>query len=201
MKEGVRTVEVKLEPLSEENFTGYGEILHGKSSTPAFTGKNMQSWRIQFSITGKAELMLNRFYFQPFEFSKMERHFHVTQTFIPLGKMPMIMIVSAPTQTDDRSSIPKPEDIRAFYLDGTKGIMLWKGAWHALHRFPVHPPYVDIGLITEAETQKELELELAKGQKPMRTQTIDYEELLNINFRVADPLKLIGPFPGPEADH
>jgi ureidoglycolate hydrolase len=193
MREDIRTIDVELQAVSELNFAAYGEILYGKSSVPAFTGKNMQSWRIQFSIDGKPELMLNRFYFQPFDFSKMERHLHVTQTFIPLGNVPMIMVVSAPTKADDWSSIPKPEEIRAFYLDGAKGIMMWKGTWHALHRFPAHPPYVDIGLITEAETQKELELELAEGRKPRRTQTIDYEELMNINFRIIDPLKHIGP--------
>ncbi len=191
MEKGIKPVELRLETISEANFEAFGEILQKKSSIPAFTGKNMQSWRIQFSVEGKVELMLNRFYFQPFEFSKMERHFHVTQTFIPLGNMPMIMVVSASTQTDDWASVPKPEDIHAFYVDGTKGIMLRKGTWHALHRFPVHPPYVDIGLITEAETQKELELELAGGHKPRRTQVIDYEDLLNINFRIVDPCHLI----------
>lgn len=191
MEKGIKPVNVRLETISEANFEAFGEILHGKSSLPAFTGTNMQSWRIQFSIEGKVELMLNRFHFQPFEFSKMERHFHVTQTFIPLGNMPMIMVVSASTKTDDRASVPKPEDIHAFYVDGTKGILLRKGTWHALHRFPAHPPYVDIGLITEAETQQELELELAGGHKPRRTQVIDYEDLLNINFRIVDPLHLI----------
>ena len=102
------------------------------------------------------------------------------------------MIVSEPTVFDDPSSIPKPEEIRAFYLDGTQGIMLWKGTWHALHRFPLHPPHVDLGLITEMETQHELESALVKGTKPKRTQAIDYEQILNLNFRVVDPLNLIG---------
>jgi hypothetical protein len=162
-----------------------------KSSEPIFTGKNMVSWQMRFSIDGTTELMMNRFYYNPLEFSMMERHFHVTQSFLPFGKTPMAMIVSAPTDAGDRSSIPKPEDIHAFYLDGTRGIMLWRGTWHALHRFPLHPPHVDIGLITELETRQEPQSALIEGTKPKRTQAIDYEQLLNLNFKVVDPLNLI----------
>ena len=188
----METIEIRLESISAEIFTPFGEIIEKKSSVPIFTGKSMESWQMQFSIEGTTELMINRFYYQPLEFSMMERHFHVTQSFLPFGKIPMAMIVSEPTVFDDPSSIPKPEEIRAFYLDGTQGIMLWKGTWHALHRFPLHHPHVDLGLITEMETQHELESALVKGTKPKRTQAIDYEQILNLNFRVVDPLNLIG---------
>jgi ureidoglycolate lyase len=188
----MRTIEIKLEPISAELFAPFGEILEKKSSEPKYTAKNMESWPIQFSIDGKTELMINRFYYQPLEFSMMERHFHVTQSFLPFGKTPMAMIVSAPNDLDDLSSIPKPEEICAFYVDGTTGIMLWKGTWHALHRFPLNDPYVDLGLITEMETQSELEISLSQGTKPMRTQAIDYEELMGVNFKVVDPLDLVG---------
>ena len=187
----METIEIRLESISAEIFTPFGEIIEKKSSVPIFTGKSMESWQMQFSIDGTTELMINRFYYQPLDFSMMERHFHVTQSFLPFGKIPMAMIVSEPTVFDDPSSIPKPEEIRAFYLDGTQGIMLWKGTWHALHRFPLHPPHVDLGLITEMETQHELELGLIKGTKPKRTQAIDYEQILNLNFKVVDPLNLI----------
>lgn len=188
----METIEISLAPISAEVFAPFGEIIEQKPSEPTFTGKNMDSWQMQFSIDGTTELMMNRFYYQPLEFSMMERHFHVTQSFLPFGKIPMAMIVSAPAVSDDRSSIPKPDEIRAFYLDGTQGIMLWKGTWHALHRFPLHPPYVDIGLITEMETQHELEFALINGTKPKRTQTIDYQQRMNVNFNVVDPLNLIG---------
>ena len=187
----METIEIRLESISAEIFTPFGEIIEKKSSVPIFTGKSMESWQMQFSIEGTTELMINRFYYQPLDFSMMERHFHVTQSFLPFGKIPMAMIVSEPTVFDDPSSIPKPEEIRAFHLDGTQGIMLWKGTWHALHRFPLHPPHVDLGLITEMETQHELESALVKGTKPKRTQAIDYEQLLNLNFKVVDPLNLI----------
>ena len=186
----MKTLEIKLEPVTAEIFAPFGEIIEAKHSKPAFTGKNMESWQMAFSIDGATELMINRFHYQPLEFSMMERHFHVTQSFLPFGKIPMAMVVSEPNDSKNLSSIPKPEDIRAFYLDGSQGIMLWQGTWHALHRFPLHPPYVDLGLITEMETQHELQTALAKGIETARTQAIDYETLLNVNFKVVDPLNL-----------
>jgi ureidoglycolate hydrolase len=187
----VKTIEIKLEQISAETFASFGEIIGKKSTEPVFTAKNMESWQMQFSIDGTTELMFNRFYYQSLEFSMMERHFHVTQCFLPFGEVPMVMVVSAPTDLNDWSSIPKPEDIHAFYLDGTVGIMLWKGTWHALHRFPVRRPFVDIGLITEMETQHELELGLNEGIKPKRTHSVDYQQHLNLNFKIVDPLRLI----------
>ncbi len=189
----METRDIRLEPVSAEFFAPFGEIIEKKTSEPAFTSQNMESWPMPFSIDGTTALMINRFHYRPLNFCRMERHFHVTQSFLPFGKIPMAMVVSPPTDGEDPSSIPRPEEIRAFYLDGTQGIMLWKGTWHALHRFPLHPPYVDLGLITEMETQHELESALVMGVTPKRTQAIDYEQLLKINFTIVDPLHLIAP--------
>lgn len=187
----MKTIDIRLEPVSAEKFVPFGEIIEGKQSEPQFTADHMESWPMQFDIDGKTELMLNRFHYAPLTFSKMERHFHVTQCFLPFGKVPMAMVVSAPTGLNDSSALPGPEDIRAFYLDGTQGIMLWKGTWHALHRFPLRPPCVDLGLITETETQRELESALRTGVKPKRTQAVDYAQLSNTSFNIVDPLQLI----------
>ena len=183
--------EIKLEKASDKLFDPFGQLLCEKSYDPDFTGDGMESWALKFSSQQDVELMFNRFHYKAFEFSILERHFHVTQTFLPLGGMPMVMIVSEPTDPQDRSSIPNPEDIRAFYIDGNMGVMLWKATWHALHRFPARPPYVDVGLITETETQQELEIELKVGASPKRTEAIDYAKTSNIGFKVVDPKQYI----------
>ena len=43
------------------------------------------------------------------------------------------------------------------------------------------------------ETQHELQAALVKGTETKRTQAIDYEKLLNVGFKIVDPLNLIGP--------
>ena len=183
--------EILLEKVSGKLFDPFGQLLCEKKDAPDFTGDGMESWALKFSSEQNVELMFNRFHYKAFEFSMLERHFHVTQAFLPLGGMPMVMIVSEPTDPKDRSSIPNPEDIRAFYIDGNIGVMLWKATWHALHRFPARPPYVDVGLITEVETQNELETELKVGANPKRTEAIDYAKISNISFKVVDPKQYI----------
>ena len=183
--------EITLEEVSDELFNPFGQLLCEKNDEPDFTGDGMESWALKFCSERNVELMFNRFHYKPFKFSMLERHFHVTQTFLPLGGMPMVMIVSEPTDPQDRSSIPNPEDIRAFYIEGNIGVMLWKATWHALHRFPARPPYVDVGLITESETQHELETELKVGVNPKRTEAIDYAKISNIGFKVVDPKQYI----------
>ena len=183
--------EITLEKVSDELFDPFGQLLCEKNGDPDFTGDGMESWALNFSSEQNVELMFNRFHYKAFEFSMLERHFHVTQTFLPLGGMPMVMIVSEPTSPGGQPSIPDPRDIRAFYIDGNIGVMLWKATWHALHRFPVRPPYVDVGLITEMETQHELETELKVGANPIRTEAIDYAKISNIGFKVVDPKQYI----------
>jgi hypothetical protein len=69
---------------------------------------------------------------QPMVFSALERHFRVTQTFIPLGGAASVMLVAAPTDPNDWASPPEPGQLRAFYTPDTVGLMLWPGTWHAL---------------------------------------------------------------------
>ena len=183
--------EINLEIVTDDEFQPFGQLLSEKISMPNFTGDRMESWSLNFECDGNVELMFNRFHYKNFEFSKLERHFHVTQTFLPLGGKAMVMIVSKSTDPQDSSIIPKVEDIRAFYINGYTGVMLWKGTWHALHRFPVGQPYVDVGLITEKETQKELEDELMFSKSPKRTAVVDYVENANTNFKIVDPQNLI----------
>ena len=188
----MRLVKLALEPLSQDAFAPFGQVIAKTSSPPVFTGTSLESWPFDFSIDGTVELMLNRFHYRDIEFTMIERHFHVTQTFLPLGGMPMAMVVAAPTDPADWSAIPRPEDLHAFYVDGTQGIMMWRGTWHALHRFPVRPPHVDIGLITEAETQHELEVDREGGGAPKRTQAVDLKSVEGVRFRVVDPENLMG---------
>ena len=87
-------------------------------------------------------------------FTMLERHFDVTQTFIPLGRVPAVVAVAAPTARDQ---LPKPGDVQAFLLDGSAGYVLRRGTWHSLDRFPLYQPSAEIVILTARETQQELE--------------------------------------------
>src|SRR5689334_16790406 len=72
---------------------------------------------------------------EPIEWSQMERHLAVTQAFLPLGGVASIMVVAPPSDPADRKALPPPDSVRAFHMDGSRGVVLRRGTWHALRRF------------------------------------------------------------------
>lgn len=148
-------------------------------------------WRTDFAIEGNPELFLVRFKFQPWKFHVMERHLNVTQSFLPLGGKPIIMVVAPPTNPRDWKAVPKPEDVRAFVTDGVQGIMMWKGTWHGVYRFPVYPPHVDIAAVSAIETTEDL---LKAGDRTGKafmgvtpgklSQRVDYKERFGVTFEL-----------------
>ena len=99
------------------------------------------------------------------------------------------MVVAAPTA---RESVPEPGALRAFYVPGTVGLMLWRGTWHALTRFPATRGGAGFDFLTDAQTQRELERQRADGTPPRLTQEIDYRERFGVSFKVVDPEGLLG---------
>jgi ureidoglycolate hydrolase len=123
----------------------------------------------------------------------MECHLNVTQGFIPLGGAATIMVVAPPTEDAFPDATPGPEDLRAFLMDGSQGVMLWIGTWHALKRFPVRPPHADMVMFTGADTQREIETRTPGGPPPMLTRVVDLAATHHVEVRLSDPGNLLGP--------
>ena len=181
---------VEIEPLLAESFAPYGQII-AQGAKPTFSGPHVAGWRMKFGAEGPVDVMLNRFAHLPMEFSEMERHFNVTQSFIPLGGSPSVMVVAPPSERKGTGGRPRPDAVRAFYVDGSQGVLLWKGTWHALTRFPVRPPHADIVMITGLDTQLELEKQNSDGSVPVLTEVCDFAETDGVTFKVVDPRGLI----------
>ncbi len=170
---------VKIENLTETLFHSYGNLIHCGDRPPDFKGIKAELWRTPFEVKGTTELGFIRYGFQQLRFTKLERHFNVTQSFIPLGNKPAIMVVAPSKDTVDGNIIPRPEEVRAFLIDGSAGITLKKAIWHALDRFPLSPPHIDFVLITSKETTDDLQRKENK-----LTQTVDYEERYGVSFEL-----------------
>ena len=187
-----KLVEVSVEPISAVAFAPFGQLIAEQDTTPpVFHGDGLRAWQLDCDIAGTTELMFVRYDYKPMVFSKIERHFNVTQCFIPLDGAAMVMVVAPPTDPSDRSALPPPASLRAFLVGGDTGILLWKGVWHALNRFPIKPPAASFALITAMETQRELERQLAQGSEPELTQAVDYTERFGVSFKIADPRRLL----------
>jgi ureidoglycolate lyase len=117
---------------------------------------------------GNDDLCLNLVTFQPRPLAVRWMEFHTkhTQTFIPLAGKPFYMVLGKPTcrRTDgswdeSASTLPDPDDVRAFYFDGTGGIVMEVGVWHEVP-FPIEGETHFVCICTN-ETNDNLE---AQGQ-------------------------------------
>jgi ureidoglycolate lyase len=159
---------IPVEPFTEASFAPFGTVI-GPRATPAeFKGNASEGWPLEFEAAGGAQLMYSRFHHQKMRFSLVERHFGVTQGFVPLNGTPLVMVVAPPGDS------PSPESLRAFLLDGTRGLLMHEGTWHTLDRYPVRPPYVDVLFLTARATHEELMREQAGGAKPRLTELHDF---------------------------
>ena len=174
-----RIVSIPVEPLTEEAFSPYGELLSVKDRPADFQGVSSVGWKAGFESTASPAIMLLSSRYVGMQFNLLERHFNVTQTFIPLGGVPSIVAVAAPTPGDE---VPQPESLRAFLIDGSAGYVLHKGTWHSLDRYPLRPPSAEIVIITSQDTQQELETVEQHGWK--LTQQVDYEAEYGVIFEI-----------------
>jgi ureidoglycolate lyase len=174
-----RVVPVKVELLTAEAFAPFGEVMSAESREPDFHGLSSVGWKLPFSATAEPLIMTLSSRYTGMRFTKLERHLNVTQTFIPLGRVPSVIAVAAPTAGD---RIPEPEDVHAFILDGTAGYSLKKGAWHTLDRYPLYPPSAEIVIISSRDTQQELET-APRGTWRL-TNEVDYVEQMGVTFEL-----------------
>ena len=112
----------------------------------------------------------------------MERHFQVTQAFIPLRGSPSVVALAPPTDPHDRQSIPQPEAVRAFLLDGSKGYVLSKGTWHSLDRFPLYPPESVFVMLSDEETATDLARAYTGQGGGQLTQEVDFQARFGVTF-------------------
>ena len=170
-------IRIKAELLAPDSFAPFGEVLCLSDQPPDFLGTTSVGWKANYNASGAPLIMTLSSRYVGMRCTTLERHLNVTQTFIPLGRVPAIIAVASPTEGD---ATPAPEDVRAFIIDGSCGYVLKAGAWHSPDRYPLYPPSSEIVIITSHETQHELEaLERPEWQF---TQVMDYEAETGVTF-------------------
>jgi len=174
-----RLVRIPVEPFSATAFAPFGIAVGEPARPPDVAGAASRLWLIPFEGEGGFQLAFMRFARQPMRFSKLERHFAVTQGYAPLGGDPFVTVVGPPTARD---APPEPERLRAFLLDGRQGLLMHRGVWHALDRFPTASAHVDVAFITSASTQAELMP--GAREAPKLTEVVDCAERLGVTFEV-----------------
>jgi ureidoglycolate lyase len=172
--------EVKIEALTDEAFAPFGQIISARDRAPDFeTASGTRGWAVDFQ-SGTPLLMLLHTPHRGLSFTKLERHFNLTQTFLPMGGSPAVLAVAPPS--GDREQVPSPSDVRAFLLDGTKGYVLGRGVWHSLDRYALYPPATEWVIITDHETQQDLTAGYAGHRASELTQEVDFAARFGVTF-------------------
>jgi ureidoglycolate lyase len=118
-------------PETPENVAPFGQILGYDPAVPPmpidFYGGAVRVRRVvDFVSDDQTELPLVTVDRRPGEVRWMERHFKHTQTFIPLGGRPFVVVMAPPTTAE----LPDLDAVRAIRFDGQAGFMLKLGTWH-----------------------------------------------------------------------
>ena len=163
----VERYKLKVEPMTEETFGPYGTLLDATERS----ADQRQFFPLDFQVDGKTTVNV---IWQPYEgkqFSKLERHFGVTQTFVQISGAPAVVCAAAPTDLNDPQAIPEPDQIRAFLINPEKGYAFHRGTWHSLNRFLLAPPGGTFLILNTA---------------PNPTQIVDYQQNTSITYADLD---------------
>ena len=158
--------ELKIERLTADAFKPFGKLFDAPRR-PA--SRRTLVYDKGFDVAGKTTVGV---IWQPFAgltFTQLERHFNVTQGFIPMSGSLSVVAVAAPTDLHDPEAWPTPDQVHAFLIDGTVGFRYHVGTWHSLDRYVVHPPGATFVII---------------NVEPNPTQVVDYDQKFGVVFKV-----------------
>ena len=149
--------------LTAAGFSSFGCVIETPSRNPDIATKDNRYWDgvVPFRATGIPQVGFLEVYWRPLIVSAIEQHHTHTQAFIPLGGVSLIQVVAPP----GTNPAVDPEALRAFFLDGTKGVLLHEGTWHAL-LFPL-APVAHIMLLLQEGT-KEHDMHVVTLPEPVR---------------------------------
>lgn len=172
---------IRVEPLTEGAIAEFGRIL-GDSSTDEPTIRDHVSdvW-LGFSdlmgigsVPGR-QITYLKIHSRPEKYDKIEKHEISAEALIPLEGESVLLLV--PAEAVDDEGVPDMSRARAFLMDGSKGVLLRRGTWHAvpynltdvatylvlvddaiipkndLHVTPVEPIEFDLEDVTHTGTQ------------------------------------------------
>ena len=109
---------IACEPLTPESFAPFGQVLRSEPHEGAIAVRDGEEWVLNVLSYGHRPLVCDH----------LNAHHRATQTLVPLGAQPALLIVAPPGLP--LSSRADLEHVRAFVLDGTAAVNLGHGTWH-----------------------------------------------------------------------
>lgn len=123
---------IQAEPLTREEWSAFGVLLtpEGRERLPIETyGDKLDLYREPFESDQPIEWFIAEFRSREMSALFLERHNHLTQTFIPLNGEPFVMVVARPNAREENGMVALNE-IRAFVIPGDTPIQIHRATWH-----------------------------------------------------------------------
>ena len=122
---------IKIHVATPENVAPFGTLLGRRSGVESsgldyYAGKVATSRPVRYQCSSETNLSLATLMRRPFQVKYLERHFQHTQTFIPLGGKPYVMLLAPPCTGD----MPDLNAVRALRFEGDTGLCMHIGTWH-----------------------------------------------------------------------
>lgn len=159
--------ELRVKPLTRKNFEPFGILIEAPEIKPTISDVSLDYWgnladldierpQVSFLKVKRRDFILDR----------IERHVRITEVFIPLEGISVFPVAPPRDVNNPKSEVPLDE-IEAFLLDGSKGIVFKKGTWH-------WPPFpltetATFAVILGAETI-ERDLDIREIKPPIKIQ-------------------------------
>lgn len=156
-----------IEPMTAESFAPYGWL----AEPSAMPDDRRVMTPSRFECDGRMTIHTIWQSHVGRTFSRLERHFGITQTFVQLSGSPSVVCVAPPTDLDDPHAVPRPGDVRAFLIDPGKGFSFARGTWHSLDRYVLAPPGATFVIL---------------NSDPNPTQIVDYADGTSVRFADLD---------------
>ena len=166
-------IHVPVEAMTPEAFAPFGRVI---APIEQPTDRRVMQ-EIPFQCDGRSTIST---IWQPQgarHFSRLERHFGVTQTFFQLSGAASVICVAAATDLRDVHAIPGPGSVRAFLIEPAQGFSYHIGTWHSLDRFVLGAPGASFIILNVA---------------PNPTQIVDYADGRSVHHPDLDGLPADG---------
>jgi ureidoglycolate lyase len=126
-------MQIKVEILTQDAFQSFGRVLgEPEDISPTLSDAVSNVWLGFSDLMGIGEkpgqqATFLKIHTRPGLYDKMEKHESSAEVFIPLQGQSILLV--APRKEVDR---PVMDQARAFLMDGSKGVLMHAGTWHAV---------------------------------------------------------------------
>lgn len=183
---------IRIEPLTREAYAPFGWVLgerpdQDRRDSLCLDSENVTFWHehdFRVEGDGVVELVWVHYKWRGFSIRRFESHRVTEQAMIPVTGAPLVHVVCPPPDDPMAPDIaPDLDRMKAFLLDGSKGVCMRRGCWHEPQNFPLVGS-VSAVVITRRSTTMDLLNAEHSGVSSTETAVVEIRDLTDATFEL-----------------